>query len=280
MSEQEIDVGGAERAVEEAREVRLTGKVGGLDEATGRPLLRLFEVQTGYDCFESPCGKGQCGKRPGGSHGRHGDEWVYTVTNGLFAVSLRVYTDRLRGMRNEKLLRLDGKGSSGAVLDAHSSTPTTEDQIREGRKGVECQYIEAGRCFGGFSGYRVADEIFSEHGRDTQEQTEGFWEALEAKWRSLRASVEADLPSVVRCTYCEGAGVTKPVEPLLNDPKAMTLVESARAGLVSEDGPGLLREALSFVGSRPDGQALATKIRACLEGWMRAPGSAPRTRIR
>lgn len=262
----------AERAVEEAREVHLTGKVGGMDESTGRPLLRLFEAQTGYDCVESPCGKGQCGKRPGSSHGRHGDEWVYSVTNGLFAVSLRVFTDRLRGVRDEKLRRSDGKGSSGAVLDAHSSTPTSEDQIREGRKGMECQYIEAGRCFGGFSGYLVADEFFAEHGRDTQEQTDGFWQALEAKWRDLRASVAADLPSVERCMHCEGAGLVKPVEPLLTDPKAMTLVESARRHVPAMERKVLedlfVRTAEAFMKTRTflaEAQARAEKAEGELE---------------
>lgn len=168
-------------------------------------LRRIVETRPGYDCIAKPCGTRGCGTTPGASHGRHGDEWVYVVTDGAFALSLVVFTDNLNGGK------LPGSGSRypvGADLSAHANRPTSEEQIKEGAAGEECAYITEGRCFGGWTSGLAASDFLKEHGfSEEREQNEGFWRALEAKWSEIRSYVEQNRPAVKQCECCKGEGV-------------------------------------------------------------------------
>lgn len=170
------------------------------------PLRRIVETRLGYDCIATPCGKNGCGTHPGSSHGRHGDEWVYVVTDGDFALSLVVFTDNLNGGK------LPGRRTAypiGADISGHASRPSGEDQIREASLGQECTYLDGGRCWTCWSSGLAASEFVKEHGfdADDREQNEGFWRALEAKWIALRASVDENRPRVTQCQCCAGKGV-------------------------------------------------------------------------
>lgn len=174
--------------------------------ASSRSLRRIVETRPGYDCIASPCGKNGCGTIPGASHGRHGDEWVYTLTDGEFAVSLVVFTGRLNGVR------LPGGIDHypvGANLSGHAARPAHEDQIREASAGQECTYLDGGRCFDCWSSVLAATEFVKDHGvsAEQRDQTDRFWCALEDRWRELRQYVESNRPSVKQCPCCEGAGV-------------------------------------------------------------------------
>lgn len=171
-----------------------------------RPLRRITETRAGYDCIANPCGKRGCGTQPGASHGRHGDEWVYVVTDGDFALSLVVFTNNLNGGK------LPGaRGVSypiGADVSGHTNRPAREEQIRDGEAGEECPYVD-GRCFSCWTSGLAASDFIKEHGMsDEREQNEGFWRALEAKWSEIRAYVDENRPRVKRCECCDGKGVT------------------------------------------------------------------------
>lgn len=171
-------------------------------------LKRLSAVLAGYDCIAHPCGKNGCGTWLGSSHGRHGDEWEYAVTDGEFALSLRVYTHQLEGAR-----LLPWAPPEGASLDAHAPFPIDDDQVREGHPGRKCGYLAQGRCYGGFSSALIAGEFFQAYGQPAFEQAESFWVALENEWRRMRAVVEADKSASKRCPCCEGDGLIKQQAP-------------------------------------------------------------------
>jgi hypothetical protein len=170
-----------------------------------RQLRRIVETRPGYDCIAKPCGERGCGTSPGSSHGRHGDEWVYVVTDGDFGVSLVVFTDNLNGGK------LPGRSTAypiGADLSGHTSRPAYEDQIRKGESGQACAYLDGGRCFSCWTSALAASEFVAEHGiSEEREQNEGFWRALEAKWSELRAHVDSNRPRVRRCACCHGSGI-------------------------------------------------------------------------
>lgn len=168
------------------------------------PLRRVTETYPGYDCFAKSCGKKGCGTRPDASHGIRSDEWVYVVTDGIFALSLRVFTDCVGGRRHPSYT--SGTYPEGAYLVGHAGSPVSEDQIKEGVVGDECPYLDAGRCFSCWSSSLQAGEFFKAYGGDAYEQEERFWIALETKWEEVRASVESDRPAVMRCTCCGGRG--------------------------------------------------------------------------
>lgn len=170
------------------------------------PLRRIVETRPGYDCIAKPCGKNGCGARHGASHGRHGDEWVYVVTDGNFALSLVVFTDNLNGGKLPFKSTLFPKG---ADLSGHASKPSSEEQIREASPGQECAYLDGGRCWTCWSSSLAASEFVKEHGfdADDREQNDGFWRALEAKWSEIRDHVDENRPRAKQCECCAGKGV-------------------------------------------------------------------------
>jgi general stress protein YciG len=170
-------------------------------------IRRIKETRAGYDCIAKPCGKDSCGKFPGASHGRHGDEWHYTVTDGQTALTLVVFTSRLGDGRLPGPLSSLSSYPMGAGLGLHTPYPRTEDQIRNGDVGEPCGYLDGGRCYSNDGSITAASDFVKAHGSDAFEQSEAFWLALEAKWTEWRRDAEENRPRVVRCTCCNGNGV-------------------------------------------------------------------------
>lgn len=178
-------------------------------------VRRGTQVRDGFDCIKAPCGKRGCGERPGSSHGRHGDEWVYSVTDGEFALTLVVFTNLLRGVEFDGCsAELRNYFPKGAGMYSHSRSPTSEEQIREGFTGEKCEFLDGGVCFSGWSTALGGDEFFKAHGRNALDQSSEFWRMFEEKWREARASLESDRPKVMQCACCKGAGVVSIETPV------------------------------------------------------------------
>lgn len=168
-------------------------------------IRRITDVRPGYDCVANPCGKRGCGTRPGSSHGRHGDEWIYVVTDGESAMTLTVFSKLLNGQPfpDDSDYWRDFKGS-GADLRLHSSFPYGDDEDVDA-KGSKCEYLDKGQCFDNGGSALAASNLFKEHGASTLEQSEAFWLAFEAKWKEWRADAR---PARLyrKCPCCDGGG--------------------------------------------------------------------------
>lgn len=179
-------------------------------EQTSKPsstLRRITHTRPGYDCIEKPCGVHGCGTRPGSSHGRHSDEWWYVVTDGAFALSLRVFTNVLNNKPWPPGKAPGGTYPMGADLSGHTDRATSEDDIREGSTGDLCEYIDGGRCWTAWTSGIAASEFVKENAVDIFEQPDAFWRALESRWREIRDHVEENRPRVRQCACCAGSGV-------------------------------------------------------------------------
>lgn len=176
-------------------------------------LRRITNTRPGYDCIAKPCGDRGCGTNPGASHGRHGDEWIYTVTDGQTALSLVIFTNRLGG---EQMPCRSDSHPMAANLDLHTPYPRTEEQIREGEKPNECEFIDCGRCFMNGGSILAARDLYQPHRVDSVEQTEAFWLALEAKWREWTTYAESERPDrkIAQCPCCKGAGTVAAAEAI------------------------------------------------------------------
>jgi hypothetical protein len=201
---------------------------------------RSSEVFPGYDCILHPCGKNGCGTHPMSSHGRHGDEWTYVVTDGKFAVSLTVFTNRLNGNLHPPLRTFSPRGTE--VL-FHTHTSNLEEERGGIRSGSKCAYLAGGHCLHEMGPVGAARAFFAEHGRGEYEQSEPFWLALEAKWEEMRQVEEAeeaeekDRSRVKRCPDCTGRGVVAAAEPAANPEPAPQAAAVAQDFQTSTEGP-------------------------------------------
>ena len=168
-------------------------------------MTRTSTKRPGFRC---PQDHPKCvGKRPGSQHGWSDDDWLYTVSDGEVALTLRVFSNEYR---NEPYPGSAERKIRGASLDAHVGWPTEAEAIRTGFEGRECEYLTGGRCWSGFSSSLQADEFFVAQGAPRFEQPERFWTALEARLIEIAAKARAERLTCVRCIHCDGTGVVEP----------------------------------------------------------------------
>ena len=171
----------------------------------GGTMTRYTDKRPGFRC---PQDHPQCvGKHPGQQHGRHDDEWLYTVSDGEVALTLTVYSNEYRG---EPYPGNEERKIRGADLSAHVGWPTEAEAIRNGFEGQKCEYLTGGRCWSDFSSGLQAGEFFDNCGEPTFEQPERFWLALESRLVSVATAARAERPTCVRCAHCDGTGVVEP----------------------------------------------------------------------
>lgn len=162
-------------------------------------MKRKSHIQPGFDCREEctvhkpPCG---------GQYGVACDYWWYVVANdqGDVALSLCVSSGVYPGGAYRE--------PSGTDIALHTAWPTDRGVIRDGTKGTECEYIEAGRCYSPYCSGLDADKLFTEYGIGRFEQMESFWKALEDKLRALEAEYRPQRADekYQRCNHCDGIG--------------------------------------------------------------------------
>lgn len=159
-------------------------------------------VVPGYDHKYGP------DKKP--DDGIHDERWVYVVTDGNVAMSLEVgtgkYPDSVPDLIRRQLLNTTRPSFRGDTLALHASYRVDEDDIREDRKGDECQYLIGGVCWRGGTGHHAASSFFETHGSQTLEQSETFWTELEAMCRLWEADASPKR-HIHQCTACKGTGI-------------------------------------------------------------------------
>ena len=165
-------------------------------------LKRSTSVIPAYDHIVNPCGKGGCGKTPGGSHGRCSEEWIYCVSDGECALVLRVFSGIY-------LYDHPRRPSEGGYISVHHSFPTCSEQLISADTR-DCTFVDAGKCFtGGYNSSLAATEFWADFGhKDVKEQPEDFWSALEAKWEEVRPKERFDRTHKI-CDCCKGSGVVE-----------------------------------------------------------------------
>lgn len=161
----------------------------------------------GYDCVRFPCGKDNCGKTTGGNHGISPEDWIYAVSDGVVALSLRVMSDIFPPSAPPRPSGLP-KLPRGIILHVHASFPTELVAIRVGTKPQECEYMDAGSCFGSEGYGLAADKLFAEVGGPRFDQPESFWLGLERAWHEFAkpAYDERVDDKFERCNHCDGVG--------------------------------------------------------------------------
>ncbi len=172
-------------------------------------LKRSKTLVPGKDCVRNPCGKGSCVPgNAGGTHGIRSDIWMYAVSDGEIALSLRV-SSNLFPDSVPRTKHVEESRCSGDFLFVHTAFPTDKASLRRGDRGDECEYLDGGRCFGEDPRGCYAGEFFELHGAQAFEQPETFWAAFEAEWqRSAQEWREARVDDkFARCSHCDGTGV-------------------------------------------------------------------------
>ena len=165
-------------------------------------MKRQSYKRPGWDCIRNPCGKNGCGTNPGSSHGIHGDDWVYVVSDGPFALSLTVFSHQFPAtVPPETVRRLADAGPFGADLSLHVGLPVEDGRARD------CEYVEGGKCYQGhrWSSVSAADEFWLDSARpgDSFDQSEGFWRALEQRFEEWRADARQEIADRSPATTAE-----------------------------------------------------------------------------
>lgn len=165
-----------------------------------KALKRKAHVRPGYDCGV----RGDaCKHAKQGDHGKHGDEWWYSVTGDVAALSITMFTGLYPAGR-EKLS--NGKLADGADLTLHTTFPVSHEQLLS--KPERCDLVR--ECYRAWTSGLAADEFFDAYGVQTFEQTETFWRALEAKYDKLLTGALSERVDETHevCQRCEGKGYT------------------------------------------------------------------------
>lgn len=159
-------------------------------------LRRATFLRPAYDC--GPYGR-DCKHDEKGDHGQHCDEWFYVVGDGPHALGL--------GVSAGNFPRGKSRPPEGSRLHFHGPRSEREEDIQLGASGAECEYIEAGRCFGS-TWFDLAEEVFAATGAPSFEQPESFWLDLERRFREHLADYTAAIAAAPhRCATCGGTGL-------------------------------------------------------------------------
>lgn len=129
----------------------------------------------------------QCvGKPSGQQHGVHGDEWMYIVRSGDFALALTVYTDDYRDGKLPGYPFSWRDGPEGADLSLHAPFPTYDESPNK------CGFVRSGSCFRAWSGALVARNFWRDWSdRERFEQRDMFWGGLRIRLDELTKHAQA-----------------------------------------------------------------------------------------
>jgi hypothetical protein len=169
----------------------------------------------GYDCRIA------CQHETKGEHGQHGDELQLVVRVPDFAISLEMMTKARGGAYTRGAFDETGPVYPYGVTD-HSPCPTNEEDVRDGRLGVECGLISSGRCYPYMPISSVAATLWTradtirlgDHLVDSNveeavlELQTGVWWRLAQALHDARArllAINAALPA--QCLACHGTGL-------------------------------------------------------------------------
>lgn len=168
----------------------------------GEGWRRASYIVPGWDC------RVECKHEHKGNHGIHNEEWIYAVSDGEYAVSLRVGS----GIYPSSVMHCESQPPRGWDLELHSPWTDDEEAIRRGDGGHACAFIEANRCYVMASSIHAGETLFAAHGAASFDQPETFWEAFQAKakeWIGRARTARAQQPKLCRCPRCEGRGVVE-----------------------------------------------------------------------
>lgn len=177
-------------------------------------MKRFSTTIPGRDCMRFPCGKGGCGTSAGGNHGVCDDTWIYAVSDGEVALSLRVAS----AIYPESVPRdryIEQMKPHGIMMHVHAAFPVERESIRARARGQACEYVDDGLCFAVGDGYGLAakklynDLVFTLGGTNAFEQPETFWIGLERAWKEFAEPAYAQRvdDKFERCNHCDGRGI-------------------------------------------------------------------------
>lgn len=177
-------------------------------------LKRFSSKRPGHDCIRHPCGRNGCGTNPGSGHGIADETWQYAVSDGVVALSLTVGSGSYPESVPPRCLPDEIKVPTGRWLHVHAAFPTDREDVARGKLGSECEYVDSGRCFDAHMSALDADNLYRVCGGKSFEQSEGFWEGMEAAWR-VRAQphYERRADDYLRCPHCDGTGAVRKQPP-------------------------------------------------------------------
>lgn len=166
-------------------------------------IRRASVIVPGYDCVTSPCGKSGCGSIPKYTHGAHGDEWIYSVSDGEVALVLMVYS----GVTPRRRVACP----EGRSLRSHLTFPTEIERLRTGPPYCDderCEFLCGRPCILGEPRYNAARSFFQKRGAPEYVQPESFWEALEEEFAREAAKARAARVDLThrQCPCCKGVG--------------------------------------------------------------------------
>lgn len=164
---------------------------------------RIQIKRPGYDCVANPCGINGCGEVEDAGHGRHGDEWIYGVSDGEVAVTLVVFTHHFPSGPRPGLALDEVTPASHQI---HASFATNEEQILAEKE--KCEFVEGG-CYSA-ARYTYAEGCWKSFGgRATFEQVESFWVEFERHFHAEAsvARIARDELGCERCSHCNGKGI-------------------------------------------------------------------------
>lgn len=183
-----------------------------------RDFERLSRRNPGYDCCVRPCGKNGCGTRPGSSHGRHPEEWIYVLKGRELGLSLLIFTN-IWPEFTPQFIKDEDRPPRGADLSLHVGFPIDREQLAaRGEHPRDCTWVGVGKCWQGstWSTSLGADEFVREHFviADGFEQREPFWQQLERYYfdRAAEALRERVDTTYERCARCDGTGTVRILE--------------------------------------------------------------------
>lgn len=192
-------------------------------------MKRISEKRPGYDCVRYPCGKNGCGTRPGASHGVHCEDWVYAVSDGRLALSLRVFGGVFPASV-PPAPALDARYPTGAGLFLHVGYRFPGHDADD-----ECEYVAGGRCFTRERcSYTASGDFLALHFRKAAgfEQPEPFWLALAAELREWAKSAPDEALTVEQQRDELLAACRLALPHLVNEPAA----DAVRAAIARATG--------------------------------------------
>ena len=176
-----------------------------------RAVKRFSRKLPGHDCIRNPCGRGGCGTHPGSNHGIASETWIYAVSDGTVALSLRISS----GVYPASVPTQLGcyQAPAGISMDEHHAFPISKEQLLA--EPEECEYLDGGACYGGLGSGLAAEAFCQKHVVATFEQPPSFWERLTEELRERAAALQAERvdDKLVRCRCCGGSGVVELLPP-------------------------------------------------------------------
>ena len=104
-------------------------------------MKRFSDVLRGYDCVRFPCGKGRCGKDAAGNHGICADEWIYAVSDGIVALSIKMFSATFPA--SVPITARTPKEPRGNIMHVHTAFPLERESMRLAHSGLPEDEVRA-----------------------------------------------------------------------------------------------------------------------------------------